>query len=145
MYSARSATVSVSRCATSLIRFGGGSWARRGLKNADAKMRPMVKTLGAFRAALLIGWVALGAAGVLYAQFKGIPNWAALPLLAAFLAEYPFYLLPAFPEIRKRLAEPVLPLFLLVSLFFPYVIGYATINQLSGLHALQLAALALAL
>jgi uncharacterized protein len=105
----------------------------------------MAKSLGAFRAALLIGWVALGAAGVLYARFKSIPNWAALPLLAAFLVEYSFYLLPGFPEVRKRLAEPSLPLFLLVSLFFPYVIGYAPTNQISGLHAIQLAALALAL
>ena len=43
-------------------------------------MRPMAKTPGGFRAALLIGWVALGAAGVLYARWKGIPSWAALPV-----------------------------------------------------------------
>ncbi len=43
-------------------------------------MSAMAKTLGGFRAALLIGWVALGVAGMLYARWKGIPSWAALPV-----------------------------------------------------------------
>ena len=84
-------------------------------------MRPMAKTLGGFRAALLIGWIALASAGVLYARLKSIPEPAALAILAAFLVEYPFYLVPGFPEIRKRLAGPKLPVFLIVSAVLSYL------------------------
>ena len=36
---------------------------------------------------------------------KGIPEWAALPVAAAFLIEIPFYLLPGFEAPRAWLAE----------------------------------------
>src|SRR4051794_22259182 len=92
VYSARSFSVAVSRSATSLARFGGGSAARRGAaQNADAKMSAMANTSG-FRATLFGGWLVLCVAGLSFARLKGIPNWAALPALAAFLIEYPFYL-----------------------------------------------------
>jgi len=64
---------------------------------------PMHQTLGAFRAALLAGWIGLSAAGLLYARQKGIPLWAALPIIAAFLFEYSFYLVPGFEALRERL------------------------------------------
>ena len=108
-------------------------------------MRPMAKSLGSFRAALLIGWAALGAAGVLYARFKDIPGWAAGPVLAAFLVEYPFYLVPAFPELRKRLSGMALPLFLLASLLLPYLTCYVATGQFLWVNLIKLAALALAL
>src|SRR5690242_5829073 len=117
MYSLRSVSVSVSRCATSFARFSGASWAaRKGAQKANARMRPMLESPpetsrrgGSFAAAVLIGWAVLGAAGFWYARFKAIPNWATLPLLAAFLAEYPFYLALAFPAVRERFAGPHLP------------------------------------
>ena len=84
-------------------------------------MRPMAKPLSGFRAALLIGWVALGAAGLLYARFRSIPSWAALPALAAFLVEYPFYLVPAFRSVRERVAGARLPWFLAGSTALPYL------------------------
>ena len=65
----------------------------------NARMRQMQKSLGGFRAALLIGWLALGAAGLIYARAKGIPTWAALPVLAAFLIEY---LILSGSRVRKR-------------------------------------------
>ena len=65
-------------------------------------MSAMAKTFGGFRAALLVGWVLLFVIGVAYARFKDIPGWAALPALAAFLIEYPFYLVPAFPSVLMR-------------------------------------------
>ena len=108
-------------------------------------MRPMAKSPSGFRAALLIGWIALGAAGVLYARLKDIPSWAAVPVLAAFLVEYPFYLVPAFPELRKRLAGTVLPLFLLVSLLLPYLCCYVAVGQFHWDNFVKLAAIALAL
>ena len=64
-------------------------------------MRQMRKSLGSFRAALLIGWIVLGAAGLLYARWKAIPQWAAVPVLAAFLLEYLFYLAPGFEAVRE--------------------------------------------
>ena len=68
----------------------------------------MVKSLGSFRAALPIGWGVLGVAGMLYARSRGIPSWAALPVVAAFLVEYPFYLVPAFPSVRERVSGVLL-------------------------------------
>jgi uncharacterized protein len=84
-------------------------------------MSPMAKSLGSFRAALLIGWVVLGLAGMWYALSRGIPSWAALPVLAAFLIEYPFYLVPAFPSARERLGGVGIPAFALASAVLPYL------------------------
>ena len=66
-------------------------------------MMPMHQTLGAFRAALLTGWIGLSAAAWLYGRQKNIPLWAAIPLIAAFLLEYLFYLVPGFETVRQRL------------------------------------------
>lgn len=108
-------------------------------------MRPMAKSPGSFRAALLIGWIALGAAGVLYARDKGIPSWAALPVLAAFLVEYPFYLVPAFPELRERLAGARLQVFLMASAVVPYLVCCCGAVEFRWVGLLRLVALALAL
>jgi membrane protease YdiL (CAAX protease family) len=107
-------------------------------------MRQMNQSLGGFRAALLAGWVALGAAGAVYARFKGIPAWAAVPILAAFLTEYPFYLLPGFAALRQRL-EANLPPFLVVSFLAPYAIYASQTGQFRWWALVQLAALATAL
>lgn len=85
-------------------------------------MRPMVKSLGSFRAALLIGWGVLGLAGMFYARSRGIPGWAALPVVAAFLIEYPFYLAPGFPAVRERLRGVRIPLFALAAAVLPYLV-----------------------
>jgi len=92
----------------------------------------MAKTFGGFRAALLAGWMVLGVVGLLFARAKGIPFAAALPVIAAFLAEYPFYLLAGFPEVRQRLASlnvlhsgrasSTLPAILTGSLLLPYLL-----------------------
>ncbi|HWB82630.1 MAG TPA: CPBP family intramembrane glutamic endopeptidase [Bryobacteraceae bacterium] len=105
----------------------------------------MAKSLGSFRAALLIGWVALGAAGVLFARAKGIPNWAALPVLAAILVEYPFYLVAGFSTVRERQAGMRLPGFLLASALLPYLIYSVGTGQFRWDAFLRLAALALGL
>jgi uncharacterized protein len=101
----------------------------------------MNQSLGGFRAALLAGWVALSAAGLLYARIKGIPAWAAVPILAAFLVEYPFYLLPGFAA-AARLFERRLPLFLIVSFVAPYVVYASNTGQFRWWALAQLAALA---
>src|SRR5947209_18174520 len=115
-------------------------------------MRPMANSppenareRAAFRAALLIGFAVLGVAGVLYGRLKGIPGWAAWPLLAAFLAEYSFYLVPAFPGLRSRLSPMHLPAYVFVSAMLPYLICCAGPAQFQWSGMARLAALALAL
>jgi len=87
----------------------------------------MAKTPGRFRAALLIGWIVLGAAGVAFARWKGIPNWGALPIIAAFLVAFPFYLVAGFPVVRERVAPASPPVrflvFLLASSILPYLVS----------------------
>src|ERR1022692_3060689 len=126
-------------------RLGGASCARApAATHPNAKMRPMTQSLGGFRAALLAGWTALSAAGLLYARLKGIPAWVAVPVLAAFLVEYPFYLVPAFAEVRQRF-ERNLPWFLVVSFVAPYVVYASRTGQFRWWAVAQLAALATAL
>jgi membrane protease YdiL (CAAX protease family) len=108
-------------------------------------MKPMTKTLGSFRTTVLIGWMALGVVGVLYARLKGIPNWAAVPVMAAFLVEYPFYLVPAFPALRERLAGARLPGFLLASTVLPYLVCCCGAVEFHWIGLARLAALSLAL
>jgi uncharacterized protein len=113
-------------------------------------MRPMRKPLGGgvppagFLAALLPGWLVLTVAGLLYARLRTIPHWAAIPVLAAFLIEYPFYLLPAFPEFSKRLAGVVLPPFLALSILLPYTACYTLGGHLQLKSLIELAAVGLA-
>src|ERR1039457_4994678 len=110
-------------------RLGGGSCPRAPeTRYPNAKMSPMNQSLGGFRAALLAGWIALSAAGLLYARSKGIPAWVAIPVLAAFLIEYPFYLVPAFAEVRRRF-ERNLTWFLVVSFVAPYVVYASRTGQ----------------
>jgi membrane protease YdiL (CAAX protease family) len=108
-------------------------------ESPPAKGRPS----SVFAVALLIGWIVLGAAGVGYARFKGIPNWAALPLLAAFLAEYPFYLVLAFPTLRERFAGVNLPASLVGLSVLPYLLCCMGASQFHWMGLLRVAALAL--
>lgn len=55
--------------------------------------RPGARTFGAVLGA---GWVLLGSVALVYARMKGIPAWTALPVGAAFLLEFSFYLCPGF-------------------------------------------------
>lgn len=84
-------------------------------------MRPMNSSLNGFRAALVIGWAALSAAGLAFAQLRSIPLTAALPVIAAFLIEYPFYLAIGFGATRERIAGPNLPWFLVGAAALPYL------------------------
>ncbi len=118
-------------------------------------MRPMAKTFGGFRAALLAGWAVLGVAGIVFARAKGIPVAAALPVIAAFLAEYPFYLVAGFPAVRQRLAglyvvypgraSFALPAILAGSLVLPYLLCCLGGIQFDGLALIRLASLGLAI
>src|SRR3982750_2173761 len=109
-------------------------------------MRPMAKSPGnmplrGFLAALLIGWIVLAAAGAIYARFKAIPGWAALPLLAALLVEYPFYLVPAFPRVRERFAGASLVPYLVISAVLPFLLACMGASRFEWLALLRIAAL----
>lgn len=56
-------------------------------------------------AVLGAGWLMLGLAAWIYARLKSIPEWAALPITAAFFIEFPFYLLPALESPRRWFAQ----------------------------------------
>ena len=86
--------------------------------------------------------MALTAAGLAYARAKDIPAWAALPVLAAFLIEYPFYLAAGFAAVRDRLAGPRLPWLLTGSALAPYLIYSIGTGQFRLEACAQLAVLA---
>jgi membrane protease YdiL (CAAX protease family) len=70
-----------------------------------------------FHATVLTGWLILALAAEIYARIQSIPAALAVPLAAAFLVEFPFYLLPAFsPEKLNR------PLLLTATCILPYLI-----------------------
>src|SRR5258708_12274740 len=79
-----------------------------------------------YRIALGAGWVLLAAAAWIYAAMKAIPPTAALPLAAAFLVEYSFYLLPGFPDLWRQWSQRIGRLgtvaFLPLSSVFPYLV-----------------------
>ncbi len=106
-------------------------------------MSAMANALGRFRAAAGIGAIALGGVGIGYARVKGIPLQTALPVVAAFLAEFPFYLLAGFPEVRERLAGPRLPMLLAGSAVLPYLICCCGGIPFQALALVRLTALAL--
>jgi uncharacterized protein len=106
-------------------------------------MSAMVKTSGGFRATVLAGWILLSVIGLWFARWKGIPTWAALPALAAFLIEYPFYLVPAFRSVRDQLAGRPLPWFLVTSAVLPYLAASTGAVHFSPVNLLKLIVLAL--
>jgi uncharacterized protein len=111
----------------------------------DARMRPMARSLASFRAALLVGWGVLGLAGILYARSKGIPGLTALPIIAAFCIEYPFYLVPAFPTLRERFAGGRLIPFALLAALLPYFACCCGAVEFQWNGLIRLTALALAI
>ena len=65
-------------------------------------MAKMAKPIRQFWTTVGVGWVLLGVAAFVYARLMKVPAGIALPLALAFLAEYPFYLLPGFAAVRER-------------------------------------------
>ncbi len=104
----------------------------------------MPKSLSAFRATVLIGWIVLCVTGILYARMRGVPFWAAGPALAAFLVAFPFYLAPGFPAARERIGAARLPLFLVASAVLPYLICTMGAIPFRWISVAQLVAVALA-
>lgn len=86
-------------------------------------MSAMAKSLRVFLAVVVAGWLALSAAGFLFARYQGISKRAALPVVAAFLVAFPFYLVPAVPRLRDSVAGARLPVYVLAAALAPYLTG----------------------
>lgn len=70
-----------------------------------------------------------------------------MPVVAAFLIEYPFYLVPGFPSVRERLSGVGVPVFAVAAAVLPYLAcccGAVTFEW-SGLARVTAVALALGL
>lgn len=104
-------------------------------------MTAMPNSLGRFRAVLGAGWALLGLGAWIYARMKGIPEWAALPVAAAFLIEFPFYLLPGFEAPHVALAargKMFLACILTASAIAPYFVYALPTGQFSPIPFLVL-------
>ncbi len=134
---------SASCAATLLAGFGGGSTPRivavpAVINIRNAMMAPMPDSSATKRKAippgLGLGWVALGLAALVFVQFKGIPAWTAIPIAAAFLVEFPFYLSPSAEWSRIRN-----PWLLAGSCLLPYLV-YSVPTGLFRVESLALLA-----
>jgi membrane protease YdiL (CAAX protease family) len=101
----------------------------------------------AFTFTVGIGWILLTIAGIYYARAKGIPAAVAAPLIAAFLVEYFFYLVPGFEGLRNWLSDRIPPrtlaLGLAISALAPYLIYSLPSGQFRLIAAARLAAFVL--
>ena len=111
-------------------------------------MMPM-KATGNFRVVLAAGWLTLTVAGILYARDRNIPVWTAVPIVAAFLVEYSFYILPGFESVRAygagRFPKGQLALWLALSAIAPYLIYSVPTGVFRWPSAAGLAGLVIAL
>src|SRR5215471_18168799 len=105
--------------------------------------------LRGFLLTLLTGWILLSAAGIYYARWKSLAPGIAAPIVAAFLLEYLFYLVPGFSTIREWLSDQI-PVRGLASCFAlsalaPYLLYSLSTGQFHAQAAMRLAALVLAI
>src|SRR3954470_19234492 len=96
-------------------------------------MTPRTGWVRGFLLAVGVGWILLACAGVLYARQKNIPLSVAGPLIAAFLVEYVFYLVPGFEKLRNWLSDRIPPrklaLGLALSGLLPYLIYSLSLGE----------------
>jgi len=87
-------------------------------------MIPTRSSLRSFWLTLSIVWTVVVAGGIAYGRFLGLPAHVVAPVLAAFLWEASFYLVPGFPALRQAMEErwepPVLALGMVAAAAAPY-------------------------
>jgi membrane protease YdiL (CAAX protease family) len=110
-------------------------------------MNPMVRgTYRSFWLTLLVVWAALSVIGIVYARVLGLPARIAAPVIAAFLWEASFYLVPGFAAVRKAIEErwrpPVVALCLSASALAPYCVYTLPTGRFQWPSLVLLAALA---
>lgn len=88
----------------------------------------------------------MAAGGAVYADLGGIPAGAAVAIIAAYLVQATFYLLPGFPAARGRVEQALsdrrLALGLTAAALAPYLIYSIPLGVFSWASLLQIAALA---
>jgi len=82
-------------------------------------------SLRSFWLTLAVLWLAMSAAGIIYAARLDLPGRLAAPLLAAFLWEAPFYLLIGFPSMRQAIEEHWTPQVLAAALAVAALVPYS--------------------
>jgi membrane protease YdiL (CAAX protease family) len=91
------------------------------------------------------GWIVLALAAVVYARMKSVPLWAAAPVAAAFLIEFPFYLLPGLDGPRLILGswkKERLAGFMAASALLPWLLYTVATGEFSFSSLLILLAIA---
>jgi membrane protease YdiL (CAAX protease family) len=92
---------------------------------------------------LALGWTALASAGAYLATQKSIAPAVAVPVVAAFLLEYAFYLIPGFARVREWLSDRVPVLWLALGIALSAIAPYLTYSIPTGsFHAPAFARLA---
>ena len=128
----------------------GGSAAKLELGKPDATMTAMEKpaSLRSFWLTCLVGWLVLSGAGIVLARQRGVPDGIAVPVVAAFLAEFVFYLVPGFQAVREavrgKLSAAALAPLLALSAIVPYLIYALPTGQFQIAPFLVLACIAIA-
>ncbi|MDP9055126.1 MAG: CPBP family intramembrane metalloprotease [Acidobacteriota bacterium] len=82
-------------------------------------------------------WVLLAWGAWVYARMRGMPEWAAMPVAAAFLIEIPFYLSPGFRAAREWLAalgKPRAAALLTASALVPWLVCSLATGQANPLN-----------
>ncbi len=91
---------------------------------AATVMPPTPDPLRSFRLTLLVVWAVVAIAGTVYGRILELPGRLVAPVLAAFLWEASFYLVPGFPALRRALEQrwtpPVLALGMIAAAAVPY-------------------------
>lgn len=107
-------------------------------------MRPR---LGSYWLTVVVGWILLAGVGVAYAQLKNIPLPAAAPVAAAFLLEFPFYILAGFDGPRETLAawkKEYVAVFLILTSIAPWLLYIVATGKFALPPLLLLGAVAIA-
>ena len=105
----------------------------------------MLTRWGSYRLTVVGGWILLALAAYFYAGYKNIPLLGAAPVAAAFLLEFPFYILPGFDGPREVLGawkKEHLAAFMTVTAVAPYVLYSVATGKFAPASLLVLLAIA---
>jgi uncharacterized protein len=108
-------------------------------------MNAMQQSLRGFSIALVILWITLCIAGLVYSQAKDIPQWVVVAVVPAFLVELSLYAATGVAAVRsrlERLSTPQLAAGMIGSAVVPYLIYSIGTGVFDPLSLAAIAALA---
>jgi uncharacterized protein len=94
-------------------------------------------TLRGFWFTILIVWAAVVAGGLAYARYLDVPSRIAAPIIAAFLWEASFYLVPGFAGVRAAMEKRWPPRLLALGMIVSAAVPYCTYTLPAGLFDLR--------